>query len=200
MPGGRTKSGAKPARLGGPGVASRMREPASPIARSCVKVKTRGVSGEPLASSKTSTAGPRVPPPSERSCCPAASMRSWTNWTESSPCQLPSTSSIAIRWFTASAGDAARRTSARVPSGRSGVLEDLERVRAREVLLDPVGRLDRIHVPVGGAHGEQLDEGEAPALELDAEGLAQDALRPRDGGRCVHRAARDVGRAVHLGD
>src|SRR5207249_8734112 len=85
-------------------------------------------------------------------------------------------------------------------TGRSGVLEDLERVRAREVALDPVRRLGRLHVPVRRAHGEYLDEREALALELDAERFAEDALRPGDGGRRVHRAAGDVGRAVDLGD
>src|SRR3989442_1302798 len=59
MPRGSTKAGAKPARAMSPGGASRMREPPTPTARACVEVKTRRAAGDPLPSSKTSTAAPR---------------------------------------------------------------------------------------------------------------------------------------------
>src|SRR5262249_41838212 len=84
-------------------VATSTRAPACDWSRSRVNVTTRAAAGSPVASRKTRSVVPR-PPLLDSERCPSASRRSSTNWIVSSPCQLPSTSSITIRWLTASAG------------------------------------------------------------------------------------------------
>ena len=87
--------------------------------------------------------------------------------------------------------------------GRADPAVDLELahdVDLAERLGHVVGALGGRDEPAGRAHREHLDEREALARELRLERPLEHLLRAGDRARVVHRAARDVRRALELRD
>src|SRR5437773_765488 len=83
-------------------------------------------------------------------------------------------------------------------SGKSGRLDDSERIRRLQVLLEKRRPLVGWDKPVRGTHSEDFNQGESSTFKLGAEGVMQVLLRQLDARRCVHDRARDVGGAVEL--
>src|SRR5262245_6379675 len=80
------------------------------------------------------------------------------------------------------------------------LLDDSQRINLSEMLFQPPRPLLGRHEPVGRAHGEDLDKGEALSLELTAKRVVQILARELDRRGRVDRSARHVGGAVELRD